>query len=78
MKMIDIPEELKELSMREESKSSITISKIVMMDEIFENVEFDGNKNDFIKAINDGEVIKIRDNEKKIYINSNYIMSFEF
>ena len=78
MKMIDIPEELKELSMREKSKSSITISKIVTMEGEYENVIFNGSKDDFIKIINDGEVIKIKDHEKGIYINSVYIVSFEF
>ena len=76
--MLELPEELKELSMREESKSSIIISKIVMMDEMFENVEFSGNEKNFIRLINDGEVIKIKEGQKEIYINSNYIMSFEF
>ena len=57
---------------------NIIISKIVMMDEIFENVEFNGSKYAFIESTNDGEVVKIIDNKKEIYINSNYIMSFEF
>lgn len=57
---------------------TITISKIVMMDELFENVEFSGSENDFIRLINDGEVIKIKEGQKEIYINSTYIMSFEF
>ena len=56
----------------------IIISKIVMMDEMFENVEFSGSENDFIRLINDGEVIKIKEGHKEIYINSTYIMSFEF
>jgi len=66
------------LELPEESKSSIIISKIVMMDEMFENIEFSGNENDFIRLINDGEAIKIKEGQKEIYINSNYIMSFEF
>jgi len=57
---------------------SIIISKIVMMDEIFENVKFYGSEFCFIESINEGEVIMIEDNGKEIYINSDYIMSFEF
>lgn len=57
---------------------TITISKIVMMDELFENVEFSGSENDFIRLINNSEVIKIKEGQKEIYINSTYIMSFEF
>lgn len=57
---------------------NIIISKIITMEGEYENVTFNGNKNDFIKAINDSEVIKIRDNGKEIYVNSDYIIIFEF
>lgn len=57
---------------------SIIISKIITMEGEYENIKFNGSENVFIRLINDGEVVKIIDNKKEIYINSNYIMSFEF
>lgn len=57
---------------------SIIISKIITMEGEYENIEFNGSKYAFIELISDGEVVKIIDNGKEIYINSNYIMSFEF
>ena len=44
----------------------------------YENVIFNGSEYAFIESIHDGEVVKIKDHEKEIYVNSDYIISFEF
>lgn len=57
---------------------SIIISKIVTMEGEYENVIFNGSKYAFIESMHDGKVVKIKDHEKEIYVNSDYIISFEF
>ena len=53
------------------------IHKIYTMEGEYENAEFYGERYDFITAIEESKVIRIIENNQKIYINSNYIISFE-
>ena len=57
-------------------KKSI-IKMICLMEGIFENVEYHGSREDFLKNIKDERLIQVFYEGKEIWFNTDYIMSFE-
>lgn len=53
------------------------IHKIYTMEGEYEDVYICGGLNPFKEAIEESKVVEIIDNDKLIYINSDYIISFE-
>lgn len=53
------------------------IHKIYTMKGEYEDVLFYGVPNTFKESIEEGKVVEIVENDKSIYINSNYIISYE-
>lgn len=58
-------------------KQTVTIKMICLMEGIFENIQYKGTYTDFINRIEERKIIKIYDKGKEIYLNTDYIMSFE-
>lgn len=59
--------------------SGIFIKSLVTNEGILENVRYEGTFDEFIKDINKGRIVKlnITEDNKIIYLNSIYIISFE-
>lgn len=53
------------------------IHKIYTMEGEYEDVEYEGDIEEFIHKIENSSVIRIIEYSKLIYINSDYIISFE-
>ena len=61
------------------ANSSFLIKSLITNEGIFENVRYDGTFDEFIKDVNKGRIVKlhITEDNKIIYLNSIYIISFE-
>lgn len=59
------------------ASETVTIKMICLMEGIFENVQYKGTYANFIDRIEERKTIKIYDKGKEIYLNTDYIMSFE-
>lgn len=60
----------------ENEKYDYTIKTMEVGGDIYENVEV-RSRRDLIKAIERSKIIAIRERGKKIYINGNYVVSFQ-
>ena len=58
-------------------KQTVTIKMICLMEGIFENVKYKGTYADFVNRREERKLIRIYDKGKEIYLNTDYIMSFE-
>ena len=56
----------------------ITIRLICLMEGDFEFVQYKGTHKNFVDNIQEGRLVRIYDEGKEIFINPDYIMSFEF
>lgn len=55
----------------------VTIKMIILMDAEYENVQYEGTHQNFLWAVDERKIIKIYEHNKAIYLNPDYIMSFE-
>lgn len=58
-------------------QQTVTIKMICLMESIFENVQYKGTYSNFVDRIESRKLIRIYDKGKEIYLNTDYIMSFE-
>lgn len=56
----------------------VTIKSIFMINEDFyENVKFKGTYKNFVDMVDEYKFVRIYENDKEIYLNTDCIMSFE-
>lgn len=55
----------------------LKIKMMCLMEGTFEDVEYAGTEADFINNISNEKLIQIYDHENPIWLNTDYIMSFE-
>ncbi len=65
---------------REEEKvvlKPLKIKSISLMEGVYEDVEYAGTMGDFIHNVSNEKLINIYQDSKSIWLNTDYIMSFE-
>lgn len=55
----------------------LKIKSISLMEGVFEDVEYAGTMEDFIHNVSNEKLINIYEDGKSIWLNTDYIMSFE-
>lgn len=56
---------------------SLKIKSISLMEGVYEDVEYVGTMEDFINNVSNEKLINIYEDGKSIWLNTDYIMSFE-
>lgn len=55
----------------------LKIKSISLMEGVYENIEYAGTMEDFINNVSNEKLINIYEDGKSIWLNTDYIMSFE-
>ena len=55
----------------------LKIKSISLMEGVYEDVEYAGTMQDFINNVSNEKLINIYEDSKSIWLNTDYIMSFE-